>query len=105
MSAQSLGELSCYRKAAHKQYVTSLLNLAFFTVAFIWSTILSALWCAESMKKVYNLLQALHVCCLHLSCWFDSLFVLPLCSVDGVHRILVATSEAMLYIASIDPRE
>ena len=57
------------------------------------------------MKKVYNLLQALPVCCLHLSCWFVSLFILPLFSIDGVHRMLVATSEAMLYIASIDPRE
>ena len=40
-----------------------------------------------------------------LSCWSVSVLIFSFCSVDGVHRIMVATSEAILYVASIDPRE
>ena len=48
---------------------------------------------------------------LSLSCFSSSLLpliILPLPlahSIEGVHRILVATSEAVLYVGNIDPRE
>ena len=32
-------------------------------------------------------------------------FVFSFCSIEGAHRILVATSEGLLYVGNIDPKE
>ena len=37
--------------------------------------------------------------------FLPSLVLCPTCSIEGAHRILVATSEGLLYVGSIDPRE
>ena len=36
--------------------------------------------------------------------YFISIYF-PFCSIEGAHRILVATSEGLLYVGNIDPKE
>ena len=33
------------------------------------------------------------------------LYLFSFCSIEGAHRILVATSEGLLYVGNIDPKE
>ncbi len=52
------------------------------------------------MKYMYSIVHVLYTCNARQ---VPSLF--PLCSIEGVHRVFVATSDGSLHMGDIDPRE